>query len=157
MTALIWVVIGIGMAAALLFGGTSYFNATSATRTQIKDKTVYAFQGLTGAYRAYVNANGISPTSADWQTQLIPGYTTALKYPADGLTWTFNTDVTHGDYFCLSGSMAKNVYDGITDAATAFPSSSYFVNTSACAARSTSAAPGSWPSTLYITYWLKGS
>jgi hypothetical protein len=157
MMALVWIVIGIGLVSALLLGGTSLLQGTGPLRSQIKETSTSMFHALASAYQSYYAANRVAPTTAAWQTQLVPSYITELKTPITGLTWTFNTDVTHGDYFCLYGSMPQTTYLGLSDAATNFPTSSYILNTTACGQRSNSSAPSSWPTTVYITYWVKGS
>ncbi|HCM83682.1 MAG TPA: hypothetical protein DIS76_03855 [Rhodospirillaceae bacterium] len=96
MMALVWAVIGIGLVAALLFGGTSLFNTSSATLSQVKDNSTSAFQGMASAYQAYINANDIPPTTADWETELIPGYLTELKLPIPSTTWSYGYDATFG-------------------------------------------------------------
>lgn len=157
MMALVWTVIGIGLVAALLFGGASLFTPNAATLTQIKDNSTSAFQGMASAYQAYVNANDIPPTTADWQTQLVPGYLPELKQPVSGATWSYGYDATYGYYFCLSGSLPQTAWDGLYATIGNYPTNAFYLNVTSCTTRSTSAKPSSWPSTLYATYWLRGS
>jgi len=164
MTALVWAVIGIGLSAALLFGGISYFQNVGPSRSQTKETVIAAFQALASAYRAYISANNIAPTTGAWQTQLMPTYISELKYPISGMTWSYGADgaaqcsgASCGNYFCLSGSVSQAVYKGFNDASGSFNANAYIIDTSACAARTNAGAPASWPANIYVTYWLQGA
>lgn len=162
MLALLWTVVGIGLSGLLIYGGLSYFQGTGPERMRIKEAATSSFYGLASAYQAYVNSNNASPASGSWNTQLIPTYLTELKYPlypTSGFTWSFNTDATYGDYFCLSGSMTSVQCNGMADASSKFPVNSYVVNATSCSTRTavTCASIGSWPATVYVTYWLRGA
>lgn len=157
MIALVWSIIGIGLVAALLFGGMSLFNTNAANMGQIKDNATSAFYGLASAYHAYVKANDVSPSTGSWQTELVPGYITELKTPVSGASWSYGYDATYGYYFCLSGSMPQAAWDGMYAAIGNFPSSSFYINITGCTTRSTSSKPSSWPTTLYAAYWVRGS
>lgn len=172
MFAIVLVLIGIGLAASLLYAGTTIFQGSSSTRVQAKENMISAMYGLASAYQAYTAANGSALTAgACSSTQLVPAYLSEVKFPVSGMSCTFGTDganlcsgVSCGDYFCYSGSVTQAAFRGFQDAgnttgsgniASAFPASSYYISSSACGLRANT-TPGSWPSNVYVTYWLLG-
>lgn len=157
MMALVWSVIGIGLVAALLFGGISLFNPDASTLAQVRDNTTSAFQGVASAYHAYVNANDVAPTTAGWYAELVPGFLPDVKYPIPDTLWSYGTDVTYGDYFCLYGTMSIVAYNGALTAAANFPTNVLVVSPGACGERSAVLVFGGFPRSIYITYWLRGS
>ena len=151
MLALVWVLVGIGLTAAMIFGGISLFDGRSSTQLQVKETTTAMFQALVGGYRSYRAANDTPVTTSNWSTELVPHYVPELKVPVSGWTWTFNS--TGNPYFCLYGSMSRSAYEGVAAAAAEFSSSVFFVNTTACGSN-TNAVPGSYPATVYVNYYL---
>jgi hypothetical protein len=157
MLAIILVLVGVALAGLLVYGNSTSLQNSSPVRSQIKENTITAIYGLASAYQAYYNANGVAPTAgACSSTALVPTYITEIKYPASGLSCSFGTNATYGNYFCYSGSVSQQAYNAFVDATASFPTSSYILGTTGCAERTTDTAPTTWPATIYLTYWLLG-
>ena len=165
MIALIWAVIGIGLVGALLYGGISYFQGTAPERLRIKEAMIAEVEAEAAAYQAFISANGIAPTS--FTTQIVGYYLPERKLPISGMTWSDGVDATYGNYICLTGSVSSVGCKGLEDVGTAatvnattpFPTNAYVLNFTSCTTRTavTCASNSTWPTTAYVTYWLRGS
>lgn len=158
MAALLWAIVGIGLVGALLVGGVSLFQATGSERLRVKEAMVAEVNAESAAHQAFLNANGFAATN--YATQIVGYYIMERKLPVSGMTWSNGNDATYGYYICLSGSVPSSAScNGLADASSSFATSSYYINSTSCVTRSNVACSsiGTWPSTMYITYWLRGS
>ena len=168
MLALIMTVITVVLVSFFLYAGTSVLQSASPIRSQTKENTISAFQGLAAAYQAYMSANGVSPNTSgsnpvacnNAQFMLVPTYLKEIKYPVTitGMSCYFGNDATYGDYFCYytaSSAITQVVYNGFSDAASSFPTNSNYISKTACDLRANT-TPATWPAALYVTYFLQG-
>ncbi len=168
MQSLLFAIAAVALCGAMLYGGTSIFKNDAPARVQAKNNIIAVFHEAASTYQAYLRANNVPPvytanaatdavtTAGTWYAQLVPGYIPDLKIPLNGLTWRYGNTATDGNYFCLYGPVPQAWGNGASDTVANFPANSFIVDATACGVRS-GTPPSSWPATLYLTYWLKGS
>lgn len=126
--------------ALTLFGilsslGFVYMNPTMPMTTQVTAQATSGFGILTAGYKTFVVSTGAAPQSLDDIASVLPS--SSLPPSVGAATWS----LTAGGNICLSGQISKAAWQGLTDAATALPSS--YVVGADCAG--TVGTPTSWP------------
>jgi len=150
MFSLIITIIALLLFVAVLVAGINYIPASTVTT---KETTTIVQSGnsiLANALYAYRVTHDEFPEVTGWDTTLFPNYGKLPLAPSN-MAWSYGTNGT-GHYVCVSGSIDKSRFDGIS-AAQGLYSDEYYVS-DACGAEANGAIPSAYPAAIAATFWV---